>query len=49
MSNKLSFSLVVRGEVILVVQAVRLGLDEWLWQAGHKIRLFEATIDDGQK
>ena len=47
MSNKLSLSLVVRGGVVLVVQAVRLGLGEWLWQAGHKIRLFEATIDDG--
>ena len=47
MSNKLSLSLVVRGGVVLVVQAVWLGLGEWLWQAGHKIRLFEATIDDG--
>ena len=47
MSNKLSLSLVVRGGVVLVVQAVRLGLGEWLWQARHKIRLFEAIIDDG--
>ena len=47
MSNKLSLSLVVRGGVVLVVQAVWLGLGEWLWQAGHKIRLFEGTIDDG--
>ena len=47
MSNKLSLSLVIRGGVVLVVQAVWLGLGEWLWQAGHKIRLFEATIDDG--
>ena len=46
MSNKLSLSLVVRGGVVLVVQAVWLGLGEWLWQAGHKIRLFEATIDN---
>ena len=47
MSNKLSLSLVVRGGVVLVVQAVWLGLDEWLWQAEHKIKFFEATIDDG--